>query len=119
MRVFTFTDSEIEHLKAALRVYADRLALDGFRVLPLSLKQFAATLDTSDFQPEDGEAVPIPDSPILLYDIGAVADALRLSKRTVGRLIADGQIPSVKVGAARRVHRDDLSAYANGLRNES
>lgn len=119
MRVFTFTDSEIEHLKAALRVYADRLALDGFKRLPLGLKQFAAELDTFAFQREDGEATPIADSPILLYDVGAVADVLRLSKRTVGRLVADGQIPSVKVGAARRVHRDDLLAYANGLRNES
>lgn len=119
MRMFTFTDSEIEHLKAALRVYADRLALDGFKRLPLGLKQFAATLDTSDFQSELAEASLVADSPVLLYDIGATADVLRLSKRTVGRLIADGQIPSVKIGAARRVHRDDLLAYANGLRNES
>lgn len=116
MRVFTFTDSEIEHLKAALRVYADRLALDGFKRLPLGLKQFAATLDTSNFQPEDMEAASVADSPILLYDVGAVADALSLSKRTVGRLITDGHIPSVKIGAARRVHRDDLLAYTNGLR---
>lgn len=117
MRVFTFTDSEIEHLKAALRVYADRLALDGFKRLPLGLKRFAAELDTSDFQSDDGEAAPIADSPILLYGIDAVADVLSLSQRTVGRLIVGGLIPSVKIGAARRVHRDDLLAYANGLRN--
>lgn len=43
--------------------------------------------------------------------IGQVAAALRVSTRTVGRMLDRGDLPSVPVGKRRRVHRADLDRY--------
>ena len=40
-----------------------------------------------------------------------LADELRLSERTVRQMLADGTIPSYKVGGARRVSHVDLDEY--------
>lgn len=49
---------------------------------------------------------------ILLLTTKQTAEALQVSERTVVNLIASGQLPSVKVGGARRVSSDDLRAFA-------
>lgn len=39
-----------------------------------------------------------------------VADILRVSTRTVDRLIADGELPASKIGRAVRINRVDVDA---------
>lgn len=54
----------------------------------------------------------------LAYDLDEVARLLSVSRATVERLVSgpDAELPSVKIGKARRVHRDDLDAYLDGQR---
>ena len=44
--------------------------------------------------------------------VGEVAAWLKVSRRTVNRLIATGELKSMKIGGSRRVLRTDLMAYA-------
>ena len=55
----------------------------------------------------------------LLLKVPEVSRALGVSRTTVYELIADGQLRSVKIGASRRVRREDLSAYVSGLQAAS
>ena len=43
------------------------------------------------------------------------ATSLRLHARTVGRLLAQGKLPGVKVGRQWRLRRTDLDAYLRGV----
>jgi len=54
-------------------------------------------------------------TPVLL-ELEDVADAMQVSASTVKRLIGSGKLRAVKVERATRVHRDDLAAYLDGLR---
>jgi excisionase family DNA binding protein len=52
----------------------------------------------------------------LLLTIPEVAEQLRVSKRTVERLISAGRIPVVRVASQRRfVRRTDLESYVERL----
>ena len=44
----------------------------------------------------------------LLITLAEAAASLRLSKRTVSRLIADGRVPALRVGKSLRLRRSDL-----------
>jgi len=49
---------------------------------------------------------------LLTYD--DVASELKVSARTVARLVGDGKLPSVTVGArSRRIRRADLEEYVS------
>ncbi len=50
----------------------------------------------------------------LLLTIDEVADHLRISTRTVRRLIQTGELPTVPIGRNLRIRRYDLSAYVDG-----
>lgn len=52
--------------------------------------------------------------PLLLSPTDA-ARVLGLGRSTLYELLASGTIPSVKIGAARRVRSADLRAYVAGL----
>ena len=54
----------------------------------------------------------MPDT--LLLTIDEVADHLRISTRTVRRLIRAGELPTVPIGRSLRIRRYDLSAYVDG-----
>ena len=54
----------------------------------------------------------MPDT--LLLTIDEVADHLRISVRTVRRLIQTGELPIVPIGRSLRIRRCDLSAYVDG-----
>ncbi|MBX6370112.1 MAG: helix-turn-helix domain-containing protein [Rhodospirillales bacterium] len=46
------------------------------------------------------------------YSLAEAADYLRVSPRTVERLVATGQLPTSTVGRRRLAHRRDLAALA-------
>lgn len=52
-----------------------------------------------------------PHDESMLLTVSEAADELRLSPRQVERLVKAGQLPSVVIGAARRIDRDDLRAF--------
>ena len=54
----------------------------------------------------------MPDT--LLLTIDEVADHLRISTRTVRRLIQIGELPTLPIGRSLRIRRYDLSAYVDG-----
>lgn len=52
----------------------------------------------------------------LLYSIPDAADQLSVSSRVLERLIADGEVETVKIGRRRLVPNDALLAYVARLR---
>ena len=46
-----------------------------------------------------------------LWTVTETAERLRIGKRTAERLIATGEIPSVKIGKRRLVSQDALDRY--------
>ncbi|WP_353813861.1 helix-turn-helix domain-containing protein [Agromyces sp. SYSU T00266] len=50
------------------------------------------------------------DTP-LLYSPDAAARLLGVGRSTVYELLADGTIPSLKIGRARRIRREALEAF--------
>lgn len=54
----------------------------------------------------------------LALQLGEAAQAIGISKATIYRRIADGSLPSTRVGGRRLVLRDDLLALLNGGRRE-
>ncbi len=51
-----------------------------------------------------------------LLKVTEVCERLALSRSEVYELLASGELPSVKLGRARRVVDADLEDYINGLR---
>lgn len=49
--------------------------------------------------------------PRLLFSMREAAEALAVCERTVGNLIARGELRAVRIGRAVRVHLDDLTAF--------
>lgn len=50
-----------------------------------------------------------------LLDLDEAADLLAISRRTVDTLVADGELPSVKVRRCRRIPARALRAYVRAL----
>ena len=55
----------------------------------------------------------------LLYDIPDAADQLSVSARVLAKLIAEGEVASVKLGRRRLVPHDALVDYIERLRAAS
>lgn len=55
---------------------------------------------------------PAMDRDRIAYTVKDTARLLSLSTRKVRYLIAKGELPSIKVGAARRVHGSAIEEYA-------
>lgn len=55
-----------------------------------------------------------PEGTLLLTD-REVATELRMGLTKTRRLIREGEIPSIKIGGHRRVKREALTAYVEGL----
>ncbi len=119
--VLLLDDQGRVHLAVALAEHRRRLRRDHL-VMPDSLEQLAATLGlpaaaSSGQQRQDfDEVVRSGDADGVLLDTATTARALGVSERTVRRLIAERAIPSMTVGRARRIHRDDLDAYLRDQR---
>jgi len=69
------------------------------------------TVDGFELAPNDGLMS-------LLQTYEEAGRALSVSPRTVRRLVADGELKAVRIGSARRVHRDDLLNFAERLRGD-
>ena len=70
---------------------------------------------------QDGTALDALDglgdaAGVLLIDYDEVARRLGISRRTVQRLVSTGELPVVALGRQRRVHVEDLAAFADALR---
>jgi excisionase family DNA binding protein len=52
--------------------------------------------------------------PPILVDVHEAARLLSVSVTTVRRLLSDGTLPRVRVGAAVRIRRSDVMAMADG-----
>ena len=53
-----------------------------------------------------------PEQPRLRYlTVAEVAETMRVSRRTVDRLVHGGELPAVRVGRSFRVPQDALDAY--------
>ncbi|MEU4214017.1 helix-turn-helix domain-containing protein [Actinoplanes sp. NPDC026623] len=57
----------------------------------------------------------VRESPELMLTVKEAAAQLKLSPSYAKKLIASGELPSVKVGRCRRVRTTDLGAYVDGL----
>jgi len=64
---------------------------------------------TDDFAQVDGVGNP------LLLTVKEAAWILQISRTTVYELIYAGVLLSVKIGTCRRIRRNDLEAYVQGL----
>ena len=51
----------------------------------------------------------------LLYRVDEVAELTSTSRAHIYRAIRDGTLPSILLGTARRVRRDDLLSYLDSL----
>lgn len=55
-----------------------------------------------------------------LFTITEAAIYVNVSKRTIHRLIASGELPQpIKIGRSSRIHREDVDAYINAQRGQS
>jgi excisionase family DNA binding protein len=90
--------SELQHLAEACWARAKG---DSNRQGPTSLAEVV----------EQVQGAPVA----LLMDTSEAAEVLAVSQRQVERLVASGELPSVRVGGARRIRRADLEAYVAQL----
>lgn len=70
-------------------------------------------------QERPGPALPgveLQSEGVALMTLDQAAASLAVSERTVRRLVAGGDLPSVRLGRARRIHVEDLATYAAELR---
>lgn len=49
----------------------------------------------------------------LLYTVDEACDLLAIRRTTMFALLKDGTIPSVRIGRARRIHRDAITDFAH------
>lgn len=109
-----------DHLVRALALYGRQCRADGVQ-MPAELRDLLDSLHAA----RDGQERPMrapadlvadtADMPPLMLTYEGAAKALRVSDRTVRRLVANGQLAAVSVGGARRIRPSDLLAYAEGL----
>jgi excisionase family DNA binding protein len=111
------------HLAVALDLHRRTCRANGTQV-PSELAELAKTCWSRAKGDDDRQAPtnlaeivqglqggPVP----LLIDVPQAAEVLGVSSRQVERLVASGELASVKVGAARRIRRADLDRYVDNL----
>lgn len=110
------------HLVRALEDHRCWCRGNGVR-FPADLEQLAALVAS------DGQERPTPPGAGGLVDTAPVAIALTyedaaavlsVSERTIRRLVEEGRLRAITIGGprTRRIHRDDLVAYADSLRQQ-
>jgi excisionase family DNA binding protein len=110
------------HLRRALAAHWAWCRANGFP-WPAELDELGRLLsrDASNGQEATtlGDRSDLADTalmpPVLLLDLDEVARRLSVSRRTVERLAETGELPTVKIGASRRVHVEALADFAAAL----
>jgi excisionase family DNA binding protein len=105
-----------KQLARALADFTAWCRTNGLKVAP-ALDALAALSGTERRRLDDfgDRADTLGMAPILLsYD--EAATVLCVSERMVRSLVHQGDLPAVSIGRARRIHREDLDAYADSLR---
>lgn len=108
-------------LARALDDYRLRCRVNGGRMSPVleQLELLIAARSGPERPTVDGfELAPNDGLMSLLQTYEEAGRALSVSPRTVRRLVADGELKAVRIGSARRVHRDDLLNFAERLRGD-
>jgi excisionase family DNA binding protein len=117
---------EAAHLAAAIRAHRDAMRRERHPVpdvLEAIEQRLVARVRTA--RANGGQArptgdgipgVPDPDRMTLLLTFQQAAEALAVSVRTVRRLVAAGHLSVREVASCRRIHRDDVEAFAAGNR---
>ena len=107
------------HIAVALAEWRKRCARDrvelpsAYHLLAEFFFRFTTVQDGSSF----GDWPTCShDGAVVLLTIPAAAELLSVSTSTVKRLVARGELPSVKIEGARRIHKADLEDYAARLR---
>lgn len=109
-----------KHLARAIDSHR-RWCRDNGHHLPPALADlaFLATAGQERTNPasaeELGEGAAVPT----LLTFAEAGDRLRLSERTVRRLVDAGRLPAVEVASKRRIHAEDLAAFADALRHKA
>jgi excisionase family DNA binding protein len=106
------------HVSRALLAYEKRQRANG-AALPAGWALLSAAFpdrgrqETTNLAEDDGDG----DTPLmaLALNLRRIGDALDVSERTVQRLVISGELPSVKIGKARRVRVDDLQRFVADL----
>jgi excisionase family DNA binding protein len=60
---------------------------------------------------------PFPE--VRFVTVNEVAEALRVSRMTVYRLIKQGELPALRVGRGYRIREEDVHRYLNDRFNEA
>lgn len=61
-----------------------------------------------------GMSTDSQDQPLL--KLAEVANLLRISTRTVRRMVQEGSLPALRIGRALRFEQNQISLFLNGLR---
>lgn len=99
---------------SALDNQRDRRAKRRHGISRSPVNVYAVALDAynrADPPPAPPPIYPPPRELAMLLTLREVAEQLRVSTRTVTRLIAAGTLPAITVGSRLRVREDDLQAY--------
>lgn len=106
------------HLAEALRAHRVRVGSGAIPPDLLDLEGMCAAWGSQERPSSAGTDATAQAVPMEMYTVEQAAEALNLSERQTRRLVADGSLPSVTVGRARRVRRSDLDAFIAGLDQE-
>lgn len=121
MLVLDLDSGTAAHLCRVIEAYRRRLRTDGM-ALPEGLRQLlelTAPASSGQDRTEMGTTSNgLQDAPMAqLFTLDEVADRLKVGERTVRRYTSTGRLATVKLGAAVRVHSDDLVAFMDSLRS--
>jgi excisionase family DNA binding protein len=108
------TDDELTlwYIAELLEEHRQRCRRDGL-VLPVGLASALALARGRQRATPRGENALSPDALCVTFE--QAATVLAVSRRTVERMAARGELPTVEIGGIRRIAREDLLAYVQSM----
>ena len=91
------------------------------RAVPIGARVLVDVLDSSRLERTFlavGSHFP-DDAGVLLVRFEEAGDRLRVSAKTVCRLVESGALPAVSIGRSRRIRVRDLETYVDNLKGET
>lgn len=107
------------HLRHALASHASWCRTNAVEFPPELQDLLVILATTGQRRPPLGDERRSADDPSVLLCLTYAEAGRRMgtSDRTVRRLVASGQLRSVRIGGCARIKTDDLAAYVAGLEN--